>query len=215
MKHVLPIAMLILAAAMPAVAMDDLVPIAPDEMPGLLPGGMPGIPGEEGAEAPPPPQSVRVFLDSDVVHMKDGSILKGTVILQAAKSTILLTDEGEELIPSEDIEKIERGHDQDKPVRLPIEKCDGFQFIVMEPMEETEQPAVSRAPQEEKPRQAKTETKTKTEQKPREQTKPEKVKELDNDEIKRLKEDPKMKELFEQLNKKRKSGGPPPQMPRW
>ena len=91
---------------------------------------------EGGGEAEPP--RVRMFLDSDKLYLRDGTIIEGTIIIVAAKWAIILTEEGEKLIPREDIEKIERGMDKDEAVTLPIRESDGFQFMVMEPIEEGE-----------------------------------------------------------------------------
>jgi len=57
------------------------------------------------------------------------------VIMVAERAAIVLTEEGEKLIPSDTIAKIERGYDKDLPVKLPVRSEDGFQFIVMEPIE--------------------------------------------------------------------------------
>ncbi len=81
---------------------------------------------------------VKVLLDSDVIILNDGTEVKGTVIFVAGKAAIILTKEGEQMIPREDIKEIVRGKDHDTPVKLPIRKKDGFQFIVMEPVEEEE-----------------------------------------------------------------------------
>jgi len=220
MRYLVLTAALLAAAALPAAAMDNLVPIMPDDLPGMVPDALDGLAGEEGAPQAQEQPTVLVFLDSDIIYLKDGSILTGTVILEAARSTIILTEDGEQMIPSEDIEKIERGRDKDKPVRLPVKKSDGFQFIVMEPIEESEQPEVVRAPAEEQPaageREGAPAEKRKSKTKDVPGTTLEKLK---PDEIQKLKQknDKKLNELLEKIKKERgeKPDAPPPPMFQW
>ena len=100
--------------------------------------GGPAAPGGEDAAAADKQDGprVRVFLDSDVLHMKDGSELKCTVILESRRNVVILTDKGEEMIPRGAVDKIERARDQERFTTLPVRSQDGFQFIVMEPIEE-------------------------------------------------------------------------------
>ncbi|NQT18898.1 MAG: hypothetical protein HQ592_04275, partial [Planctomycetes bacterium] len=116
----------------------------PSGRPGSTPGGdpndfLPGDegPGDEGGEEKS--LQVKMLLDSDKLYMRDGTTIEGTIIIVAAKWAIILTEDGERLIPREDIEKIERGKDKDATVTLPIQESDGFQFIVMKPIEEGEE----------------------------------------------------------------------------
>jgi len=103
-----------------------------DPLEGVLDGEEPGEAGEEAIEDT---SFVRVLLDSDVVYLRDGSKLDCTVIMSAAKAVIVLTDDGEQMIPSEDIERIVRAKDHVTPTILPVRQADGFKFIVMEPVD--------------------------------------------------------------------------------
>jgi hypothetical protein len=85
--------------------------------------------------------TVEVLLDSDTISLKDGSTVSGTVIMVAEKAAVILTEDGEKMIPRQNIEKIEHGKNKDQPTTLPVKKSDGFQFIVMEPIEEAPESA--------------------------------------------------------------------------
>jgi len=92
--------------------------------------------GEEPGEAAVEDTSfVRVLLDSDVVYLRDGSKLDCTVIMVAAKAAIVLTEDGEQIIPSENIERIVHAKDHATATILPVRSMDGYKFIVMEPVE--------------------------------------------------------------------------------
>jgi len=116
---------------------DQLLPGMPHNVPPMgLPGaGGPADAAAEGAEAKAEEKFVKVLLDADTITLTDGSEVKCTVIMVAERAAIVLTEEGEKLIPSDTIAKIERGYDKDLPVKLPVRSEDGFQFIVMEPIE--------------------------------------------------------------------------------
>jgi len=125
-----------------------------------MPAGMPetGPPaagpqeGEGGGES-----YVKILLDSDSILMKDGTELKGTIVLIAEKKVIILTEEGEKLIDKESVEEISRGKDKDHPVTLMVRETDGFQFIVMEPVDEKQAEALRPAPEDKPVRRPKVE----------------------------------------------------------
>lgn len=186
----------------------------------FFPGGRPGdmLPGGDGpmddakggGEAKP--LRVRMFLDSDKLYLRDGTTIEGTIIIVAAKWAIILTEEGEKLIPREDIEKIEHGRDKFEAVTLPIRESDGFQFIIMEPIEEGEDVegeleeapeynAPAKEPKKKQPVVAKKKKDTPS------------LEKLDMDEIRKLLD--KDKDLDKLLEKMKKDGGrfkgkPPP-----
>jgi|GEM_PF-6307250 len=113
-----------------------------------------------GAEAPQDPAEgrgegaeesyVMLLMDSDTILLKDGTEVNGTVILIAEKKVIILTEEGEELIDRENIEEIvqRKDYSRDEPVTLPVREIDGFQFIVMEPIEGEPADAAGPVPEE-------------------------------------------------------------------
>ena len=108
-------------------------PVAPPPGDAAAPGGA------EGEQPQKKELTARVFLDSDVLYLRDGTEVKGTIILIAQKAAVILTEKGEEMVPRENIEKVVRGTDKEKATTLPIRSQDGFLFIVMEPIED--QPA--------------------------------------------------------------------------
>ena len=116
-------------------------------IPPMAPAGLPPMPGGPGNEGPmglpgegdAPEQeesTVRVFLDSDTIYLRDGTELNGTVILMAQKAAVILTEKGEEMVPRDTIEKVVLAKDKDKTTTLPVRSKDGFKFIVMEPIED-------------------------------------------------------------------------------
>jgi len=102
--------------------------------------GKAGGDGGGGGGASADQGTVKVYLDSDVIYLRDGNEVHGTIILVAQKGAVVLTEQGEELVPRENIEKMVRARDKERPVTLPIRLEDGFKFIVMEPIEESDAP---------------------------------------------------------------------------
>ena len=116
----------------------DLNPVPPPAPPGAgaaVPAGDAAAP-EGGAPAEKDEGTVRVFLDSDVIYLRDGTQVHGTIIVVARKGALILTEEGEQLVPRENIEKMDRARDKERSVKLPIRSEDGLKFIVMEPIED-------------------------------------------------------------------------------
>jgi len=143
----LAVAVATLAALVPCAAQDvqDLRNLMMQDIPGGA------QPQNEAVNAGKAPQEsyVKLLLDSDSIFMKDGTEIKGTVIFIAAKRVIILTETGEELIDRGDIERIvqRKDYSEEEPVTLPVREIDGFQFIVMEPVEEGQAEAAQGAPQ--------------------------------------------------------------------
>jgi hypothetical protein len=144
------------------------------------------MPAAEGKDL-----TVEVLLDEDKIIMKDGTEIEGTVLLKTEQSTIILTDEGEETVRTRDIEEIVRGRQKDTPVTLPVREADGYQFIVMEPIEGD--------PAEKPKRAAKKDDKKKDDADDKKEKKDDKLRELDPEEIKKLLEQD--KQLDEHLKK--------------
>jgi len=50
----------------------------------------------------------KVRVRPDIVYLRDGTQLTGTVLIEGAKAVILLTKEGEQAVPTENIERVLR-----------------------------------------------------------------------------------------------------------
>ena len=130
----------LLAAVCAWCSAGELPPPPPAQMPPAAPppgnAPAPGDPGAAGEQPEKKELTARVFLDSDVLYLRDGTELKGTIILIAQKAAVVLTEKGEQMVPRENIEKIVLGKDKEKATTLPVRSRDGFLFIVMEPIED-------------------------------------------------------------------------------
>ena len=130
----------LLAAVCAWCSAGELPPPPPAQMPPAAPppgnAPAPGDPGAAGEQPEKKELTARVFLDSDVLYLRDGTELKGTIILIAQKAAVVLTEKGEEMVPRENIEKIVLGKDKEKATTLPVRSRDGFLFLVMEPIED-------------------------------------------------------------------------------
>ena len=73
---------------------------------------------------------IKVLRDSDLVKMRDGTEVKGTVVFVGARSVIVVTDEGEQTLEREKIERIQRALDASKPSGYALHEQDGHLLIV-------------------------------------------------------------------------------------
>lgn len=76
------------------------------------------------------PAQVKVAVSDDVVYMRDGTQVTGTVLVQGARAVIILTDKGEEVVSTEQVERIVRRPGGAGPKNFATTVKDGFHQVL-------------------------------------------------------------------------------------
>jgi hypothetical protein len=84
------------------------------------------------------PGGAKIIHHSHVLYLKDGSKMKGSILMRGAKSIIILTEEGELELHPDDLEQIATAEEQAPPVYASTQIFEGHEYLTAPEVEEEE-----------------------------------------------------------------------------
>jgi hypothetical protein len=84
------------------------------------------------------PGGAKIIHESHVLYLKDGSKMRGSILMHGAKSIIILTEDGELELHPDDLEQVASAEEQSPPIYASTQIFEGHEYLTAPEVEEEE-----------------------------------------------------------------------------